>query len=198
MKHAIIVGHPDPDSFTMAMAKAYTDALPVPVHTHVLRDLYRLDFDPRVRLSEIADRERWTPAPDVIAEREMLRDADVFAFIYPLWFNSPPAIIKGYIERVFGAGFGFAQKHGGGMTPLLTGRQLVHISASGSRLAWLNEQGVWSSLRTLFDEYFGTLCGMHVHPHIHFDSIVPGIEQRWINENLNTLQTKVRDYFGAD
>jgi NAD(P)H dehydrogenase (quinone) len=99
---------------------------------------------------------------------------------------------------VFGADFGYAQKHGGGMTPLLTGRQLVHISTSGSRLAWLNEQGVWSSLRTLFDEYFGTLCGMRVQPHIHFDSIVPGIDQRWTNENLNTLQTKVQNYFGAD
>jgi NAD(P)H dehydrogenase (quinone) len=99
MKHAIVVGHPDPDSFTMAMAKAYIDALPAPGHTHVLRDLYRLDFDPRVRLSEIADRERWTPVPDVVAEREMLRDADVFAFIYPLWFNSP----AGHHKRLYRA-----------------------------------------------------------------------------------------------
>jgi NAD(P)H dehydrogenase (quinone) len=196
MKHAIIVGHPDPQSFTMSMAAAYAEALPATRHTFVVRDLYRLDFDPRVKLSEIADRAHWESAPDVSEEREILRDVDVFVFIYPLWFNSPPAIIKGYIERVFGAGFGYAQAQDGIMKPLLAGRQLVHISASGSRLSWLNEQGSWSSLCTLFDDYFATLCGMRVHPHIHFDSIVPGIEQRWINQNLRTLQTKVQSYFG--
>jgi NAD(P)H dehydrogenase (quinone) len=197
MKHALIVGHPDPNSFTMAMAHRYAQTVSALGHSHVTRDLYRLDFDPRMKLSELADRPTWSPAPDAEAERQAIGDADVFAFFYPLWFNSPPAIIKGYIERVFGAGFGYEQLRAGGQGPLLTGRDLVHITASGSTSAWLNEQGSWESFRGLFDTYFGKVCGMRVRQHIHFDAIVPGLKQRWIDTNLKTLETKVNTYFAS-
>ena len=99
------------------------------------------------------------------------------------------------MERVFGAGFGYAALRDGREQPLLSGRRLVHITTSGARSVWLDEQGAWNSLRNLFDNYFGKICGMQVHPHIHFDSIVPGLDQRWITETLKTLETKVREYF---
>jgi NAD(P)H dehydrogenase (quinone) len=197
MKHAIIVGHPDPDSFTMALAQRYGAAVTALGHDFLTRDLYRMDFDPRLKRTELPGRTGWAPAADVIAERQMLQDVDVFAFIYPLWFNAPPAIVKGYIERVFGTGFGYAEPHGGGRGPLLTDRQLIHISASGSSSTWLNEQGAWISMRTLFNDYFAKICGMRVRPHIHFDSIVPGLEKRWVDENLQSLERKVQEYFGA-
>ncbi len=197
MKHAIIVGHPDPNSFTLAMAKTYAETVARLGHTSVTRDLYRLEFDPRLKLGELPDRPIWSIAPDAEAERQQIRDANVFAFIYPLWFNSPPAIIKGYIERVFGAGFGYAQLRAGGREPLLAGRQLIHITASGSSSAWLNEQGAWESLRNLFGVYFGRVCGMDVRPHIHFDSVVPGLKQRWVDANLKTLEIRVKEYFAS-
>jgi NAD(P)H dehydrogenase (quinone) len=196
MKHAIIVGHPNPASFTVAMAKTYADCLSACGHTTIVRDLYRLDFDPRLKLSEMPDRPGWAPAPDVQAEREMLSDADIFAFIYPLWFNSPPAIVKGYIDRVFSAGFGYAHLKAGGQEPLLTNRHLIHITASGSSSAWLNEQGASGSARTLFEDGFARVCGMRVRPHIHFDNIVQGLAPRWAAENLKTLETKLLKYFG--
>ena len=48
MKHAVIVGHPDPDSFTLALANRYVAAVRDRGHDAVLRDLYRMDFDPRL------------------------------------------------------------------------------------------------------------------------------------------------------
>ena len=56
----------------------------------------------------------------MIAERGVLAEADVFAFVYPLWFNAQPAILKGYVDRVFSLGFGFAPG-AGGTEPLLAG-----------------------------------------------------------------------------
>jgi NAD(P)H dehydrogenase (quinone) len=198
MKHAIIVGHPDPDSFTLTLAKAYADAVQCFGHEHVTRDLYQLDFDPRLKLSEIPGRDGWGPAPDIAAERALLKDADVFAFIYPLWFNAPPAMVKGYIDRVFGAGFGYALAPDGGRTPLLLNRQLIHVSASGSSSAWLNEQGAWVSMRNLFEDYFGKVCGMDVLRHIHFESIVPGLAPRWVKENLKTFEIKLQESFAPN
>lgn len=198
MKHAIIVGHPDLNSFTMAMANRYAEAVSALGHTHVLRDLYRMGFDPRLKLSELPDRPIWESAPDAAEERRVIADADVFAFIYPLWFNSPPAIVKGYIERVFGASFGYAQLRAGGDEPMLVGRQLIHVTASGSSSTWLNEEGGWESLRNLFDTYLGKVCGMRVRPHIHFDSIMHGLQGRWVDTNLKTLETRLRQYFGPN
>ncbi|MDP3735773.1 MAG: NAD(P)H-dependent oxidoreductase [Hyphomonadaceae bacterium] len=196
MKHAVIVGHPDPASFTKALAKTYADCLSACGHTIIERDLYRLDFDPRLKLSEMPDRPDWAPAADVEAERRLLSDADVFAFVYPLWFNSPPAIVKGYIERVFGAGFGYGRLTAGGQEPLLTNRHFIHITASGSSSAWLNELGATGSARTLFEDTFARACGMRARPHIHFDNIVPGLEPRWVAQNLKTLETQLLKYFG--
>jgi NAD(P)H dehydrogenase (quinone) len=197
MKHAIIVGHPDSNSFTMAIARTYAATASSLGHSQVTRDLYRLEFDPCLRLSEMPDRPDWQTAPDVAAERQHIHDADVFAFIYPLWFNSPPAIVKGYIDRVFGVGFGYEHLESGGQGPLLTGRQLIHVTTSGSSSAWLNEQGAWQSMENLFSAYFARVCGMQVRPRIHFDSIVPGLKKRWIDTNLMTLQTTLRRYFAG-
>lgn len=195
MKHAIIVGHPDEASFTLAMAKRYQETVSSLNQMSIIRDLYRLDFDPRLQRAELPTRENWAPAADVETERALIGDADVFAFIYPFWFNTPPAIIKGYIERVFGVGFGYENLTGGGQNPLLTDRHLIHVTSSGSTNAWLNEQGAWLSMHNLFETYLARICGMRMRPHIHFDAIVPGLSERWISVNLATLESKVRECF---
>jgi NAD(P)H dehydrogenase (quinone) len=81
MKHAIIVGHPDTSSFTLAMANAYATCLSAHGHETIMRDLYQLEFDPCLKLSEIPNRPGWAPAPDVVAERRPLADANAFAFV---------------------------------------------------------------------------------------------------------------------
>ena len=57
-------------------------------------------------------------------ERARIEAADVYALIYPLWFNAPPAILKGYVDRVFSLGFGYDAELGGNR-PLLAGKQLM-------------------------------------------------------------------------
>lgn len=101
------------------------------------------------------------------------------------------------IDRVFGAGFGYERLRNGGQTPLLAGRQLINITCSGSSSAWLNEQGAWESLRTLFDTYLASVCGLRARPRIHFDLVVPGLEKRWADTNLHTLETRLRGLFAA-
>ncbi len=197
MKHALIIGHPDPDSFIMSVVDTYENAVGALGHVCVRRDLYRIGFDPCLAQSELPTRTEWAPQDDAAEERRLLGDADVFAFFYPLWFNAPPAIIKGYIDRVFGVGFGYAMKGWGDREPLLSGRQLVNVTSSGSTRAWLNEQGSWTSLWYLFDKYFGAVCGMDVRPHIHLDSVIPGMDARDANEKLTTVRMKVAEFFGG-
>src|SRR5689334_9576461 len=102
MKHALIIAHPAAHSFTLTMAEAYAAALAGHGHEVLVRDLYRMDFDPRLRAGEIPGPAGFEPRPDVKAERQLLQDVRAFAFFYPVWFNAPPAMLKGYIDRVFG------------------------------------------------------------------------------------------------
>jgi len=195
MKHAVIVAHPTESSFTMTVARAYTAAVTELGQTAIVRDLYRLGFDPCLKAQERPDADGYVEAPDVHRERELLADCDVFAFVYPIWFGTPPAMTKGYVERVFNHGFAFNAFHAGHSEPLLTGRRLISFTSSGATNAWLDEQGQLLSLRTLFDDYIARVCGMTVVDHVHFPSMTHNLDPRWVEENLARVRDTVRKQF---
>ncbi len=195
MKHAILLAHPEPDSFNASVAGAYAHAIRARGHEAIVRDLYAIGFDPCLKANERPDRQEQVVAADVAAERALLSDADVFVLVYPVWFGSPPAILKGYIERVFNKGFAFEGFEVGQMRPLLTGRQLLSFTSSGSSNAWMDESGLRLSLRYVVDAYFSRIFGLEVLEHVHFPSISPGLDERWVLENLATVRSKAAELF---
>lgn len=196
MKHAIILAHPKPDSFTSAMAVAYAAALRAHGHEVLLRDLYRMGFDPRLAADELPGPGVPVPRDDVKDERIRISDAGAFAFVYPVWFNAPPAMLKGYIDRVFGMGFGYGMA-GGANTPLLTGASLVSITSSGAPESWMVETGALEAMRKLFDEHVGAVCGLSVLEHLHFGGIVPGITPEAVEACADQVRALAARRFGA-
>jgi NAD(P)H dehydrogenase (quinone) len=171
MKHAVIVAHPNPKSLVASIAGAYADVVRSVAHTAIVRDLYALGFNPCLQAGEIPGQEGFHAGDDVAAERALLKDVDVFAFVYPVWFNAPPAILTGYMQRVFGMGFGYGPIHQGGNEPLLGGRSLISFSTSGAPKEWFESEGGWQALQNLFDKHFAAVCGMRVIGHTHFGRI---------------------------
>jgi NAD(P)H dehydrogenase (quinone) len=155
-----------------------------------------MGFDPLLKAGELTAAAAGSgPAPDVVAERNVLRDADVFAFVYPLWFYAPPAMLKGYIERVFGMGFGFGAIQGGGNTPLLRGRKMISFTSTGSPIEWVKQEGAWSAIRNLFDAHIAEVCGLTVLDHAHFGGIVPGIRPDVVANHLATVRETAFRFF---
>src|SRR5476649_211401 len=101
MRHGVILSHPDPASFNASVAKTYVAAVEALGQPAIVRDLYAEGFDPRMPASELPWSSRYQLAPTAAAERAHLASIDVIVFVYPLWFNAPPAMLKGYVERVF-------------------------------------------------------------------------------------------------
>ena len=196
MKHAVIVAHPNRESYTQAMASAYREAGLVRGHEVVFRDLYAMGFDPRLKESEIPWAKHYALADDVIAERAVLQNADAFAFFYPIWLNSPPAILKGYLERVFGFGFAYARE-GAGNVPLLKGRKFLSFTSSGAPTEWVIQSGAWNAMRTLFDSHFASVCGMEIADHIHFGSVTPGIRADSVTADMETVRKTFTKHFGG-
>ena len=131
MEHAVIAAHPLQRSFTMAVANTYCEAVRARDQEATLRDLYRMNFAPTLDEDELPRAGGFTPGPDVVQERAILARVNVFVFVYPFWLNTQPAMLKGYIERVFGLGFAYGGT-GGGNVPLLKSRKMVSFTSSGA------------------------------------------------------------------
>jgi NAD(P)H dehydrogenase (quinone) len=194
MKHAIILAHPSPTSFNASAARAYAAALHALGHEAAIRDLYAMDFDPRLKAGELPWAPKAAPAADVVAERAALADAEGLVFVYPFWFNGPPAILKGYVDRVFGMGFGY-QSDEAGTRPLLGGKSLVSITSSGAPDAWVGQTGALSRLRVGFDDYLGSVLGVSVLEHLHFGAVTPGIRKDAVDEMLNDVRAMATRLF---
>jgi NAD(P)H dehydrogenase (quinone) len=197
MKHAVVFAHPNPRSLTAAVAGAYVEAVRGLGHDVLVRDLYRMGFDPRLQASEIPGPDGCVFGQDVQDERAALADADVFAFVYPLWFNAPPAMLKGYLDRVFGSGFGFANVAGGGTEPMLEGRKLISFTLSGAPEAWVRDTGALSALTTLFDQHVGRVCGLSVLDHVHLGDVTPGLTEEAVADLLAAVRRAALDQFAA-
>jgi NAD(P)H dehydrogenase (quinone) len=185
------VCNPKPDSFSMAIDQRYADIAINLGQQVVVRDLYRLGFDPVLKASEEPS-EHFVPAPDVVAELTAIGNADVLVLVYPLWFGMPPALLKGYVDRVLGAGFSFRSIEKRDPHAVLNGTRLVSFTSSGTRQPWLEEQGAWLSLRKLFDEYLCHAFSMHSNQHVHFGSVVEGLKPRFVAEHLYKVEQTAR------
>lgn len=195
MKHVVILAHPNRHSLNGALAAAYCTAAKLLGQQALLRDLYGLEFNPVLQAGELPFAAKFQAGDDVVAERSLIGDADVYALVYPLWLNSPPAMMKGYLERVFGFGFAYG-RDGRGSEPLLSGKRLISISTSGAPTHWVHETGAFEAIRTLFDTHLASVCGLTVLDHLHFGGIVPGIRDDAVQSMAEKVATAVREKFG--
>ena len=121
MHFLVVLAHPLKQSFSTSMARTAVAALEASGHTTDLLDLYAEDFDPRLTADERArhmepDYDISTVAPLVAR----LRAADGLIFVFPQWWFNLPAILKGYIDRVFAPGVAFdIDPKGGRLVPRL-------------------------------------------------------------------------------
>ncbi len=109
MKALIVVGHPAAASFNHALASAVRSAWQAAGCDVCFHDLVAEDFDPRLSAAEA----RGEPSTDPLVRThiEALRASDLLAVIHPNCWGAPPAIVKGWIDRVFApdAAYGFAK-----------------------------------------------------------------------------------------
>jgi len=195
MKHAVIVAHPDARSLTRSIAEAYAKSVRALGQEVLVRDLYSMGFDPCLKASEIPSPAGFRFEADVVAERKLLADVDVFALVYPFWFNAPPAILKGYVDRVFSMGFGY-EPGLGGTESLLDGKKLISFSLSGAPEHWVRDTGALQALTTLFDRHLCAMCGLQMVDHVHAGRVVSNMTQEAVDEVLTGVGRAVDAHFG--
>lgn len=195
MKHLVIVAHPRDDSLTMSLAHAYVEELAAQGHQHTLHDLYRLEFDPVLTKMEIAQAQTRSGPPEVLQAQQDIESADALTVIYPLWWLSMPAILKGYIDRVFAPGFAIESRQGQ-VHGLLTGKKCVLVTLSGTPLPLLAGSGQWNAVKMLQDTHVFRAVGFDLLEHLHFDHIEPGLPATSVQEHVARVRRCAREHFG--
>ncbi|MGG1450594.1 NAD(P)H-dependent oxidoreductase [Bacillus licheniformis] len=104
MQTAVIYAHPNSNSFNGAILNQVIKALEDGKHFYDVIDLYRDRFDPVLLFDEKKRRSDMKHDPETAEYRRIVKNADHLIFIYPLWWGGMPAIMKGFIDRVFAAG----------------------------------------------------------------------------------------------
>lgn len=106
-KILIIIGHPNPESFNHALAHRYAEAARQAGHSVEVLSLATLQFDPILRMGYAAPQEL---EPDLQAAQVSILNADHLVVLFPSWWGSTPALLKGFIDRTFLPGFAFKYK----------------------------------------------------------------------------------------
>ena len=196
MKHLIVAAHPAIDSFTMALTRAYAEELEALGHTQRTRDLYRMGFDPVLAAHELLPVSAAHPASaDVVAAQDEIWWADALTVIYPLWWLSMPAMMKGYIDRVFARGFAYESANGT-VHGLLSGKQAVSITVSGAPLPMLVKSGVWTAVQALQDTHILRSAGFELLEHLHFDEVAPQLSAEVVDQHLARVRSCASRHFG--
>ena len=102
MKVLVILGHPQPESFNHAIADTAVAALENDGHEVIYHDLQAEGFDPILPGQEIARDGLMDRV--VMAHCDQLAATDGVVIVHPNWWGQPPAVLKGWIDRVFRPG----------------------------------------------------------------------------------------------
>jgi len=135
MRAVVIVAHPNPTSFSHAIAARVRIGLEASGHQVIVHDLYAEGFRAAMSPDEREAYHGNLPVVDplVIEHIADVQEAHTLVFVYPTWWSSVPAILKGWFERVMVPGVGFVFNDDNKVRPGLTNVQrLVGITTYGS------------------------------------------------------------------
>ena len=106
-KILIINGHPDKESFNYALSEAYKIGAKKSTAEIQEINIRELNFNPNLQFGY---RKRTELESDLLEAQEKLKWADHLVLVYPIWWGSVPAIMKGFLDRVLLPGFAFNKR----------------------------------------------------------------------------------------
>lgn len=182
MNILIILGHPDGSSLNGALADAVAaGALQAGAQVKVLK-LGEFHFDPVLRHGYASEQPL---EPDLVEAQSEILKADHLVWVFPVWWGGLPALMKGFIDRVFLPGFAFRYRRGSSLWDrLLTGRRatvLATMDFPDWYYRWLQHRPAYHQLRHSILGFAGVKpMGWHGFGPVHGASEAQ--RQRWLEK----------------
>jgi len=191
MKLSVILAHPDKRSLNRAIADRVVAALDNNGHRVAFHDLYSEKFNPILPAEEIP---REAVLPDPLTDQcGEIASADGIIIVHPNWWGQPPAILKGWIDRVFrpDVAYKFLEEDSGEGVPigLLNARAALVFNTANTPQA--RELAVFGDpLETLWRNCIFDLCGVKTFYRRTFAFVVTSTADEragWLQEVEDTV-----------
>lgn len=153
-----VLDHPDPGSFSAAVAHQFMHGALAAGHSAELADLNAEEFDPRWTLSDMEANEGGAAPADVLREQDRIARADAICLVFPLFWWGMPSVMKGWVDRVWCWGWAYDQLDDPEKS-LQRPRTGVLLTLAGARSDTMEAEGYQAALETAWMKgtfgYFG-------------------------------------------
>ena len=129
----VILGHPADESFCSALASSYVAGAKAAGNEVQLISLGKLSFDPVLHNGYATIQELES---DLVAAQTAIAWAQHIVFVYPIWWGAMPALLKGFIDRVFLPGFAFKYRDGSAFWDRLLSGRSAHLLVTMDTPPW--------------------------------------------------------------
>ncbi|MEE9913168.1 MAG: NAD(P)H-dependent oxidoreductase [Deltaproteobacteria bacterium] len=186
MQISVILAHPDPLSFNHAIAYKVLEVLKLKDHDVFFHDLYKEKFDPLLTRIEIA---KDADLPAAIRQQcEEISQADGIVIVHPNWWGQPPAMLKGWVDRVIrpGVAYEFLEGDAGAGVPkgLLKAKTALVYNTSNTESE--REKNVFGDpLEAIWKQCIFGLCGVSSVYRRMFNVVVASSEadrRNWLDQ----------------
>lgn len=209
MNVLVVYAHQEPSSFTASMKNKTIESLTRQGHSVAISDLYAQGFGAEAQKWDFVTTSGkhfnymleqkhsakldYAFSPDIVGEIEKIQQANLLLFIFPIWWFSVPAILKGWFDRILAMGItwdsGRIYENG-----LLKGKQAMLIASAGGPSDYYKHEGLHKATMNeiLHPINHGTLafCGLSVHePFVALN--VLGSPPETLEHNLQELQFRI-------
>jgi NAD(P)H dehydrogenase (quinone) len=188
---SLILAHPDSRSFNHAIARTAQEALIAGGHVVYFHDLCTEGFDPLLPTREFS---KGANLPDEIKQHcQEIANADGIIIVHPNWWGQPPAILKGWVDRVIrpGLAYEFLEGDQGEGIPVGLLKAKAALVFNTSNTPTERELSVFGDpLETLWKSCIFDLCGVQTFHRQMFNVIVTStLEQRqqWLEQVTETV-----------
>ena len=186
MKISLILAHPDKGSYNSAIAGCCRKVLTANGHTVYFHDLYAEKFDALLPAHEIP---RTAELPYELKKHcDEISSADGIIIVHPNWWGQPPAILKGWIDRVLrpGTAYEFIEGDAGEGVPIGLLKATSALVFNTSNTESNRERDLFKDpLETIWKNCIFGLCGVHDVYRKMFNIIVTSSETQrngWLSE----------------
>lgn len=198
MNALIVYAQPREDSFTKSLVSRVTDELKNKGYDVTIRDLYGMNFNPILESQDMIHvvdgtftRDNPQFPDDVLIEQEHMINSDLLIYVFPIWWNGMPAIMKGYVDRVFQHGFAYSFENDE-PKKRFAGKRALFLTPTGQPQ---NDDGtdtpLNTAIKTVTSEWMFGSNGVEVIEHRFFGR-VPYLNREELNQYLDDTASLIQ------
>ena len=163
MRSLVVVSHPNQASLTHSVAQAIVAEMEGRRHIVDLVDLHQEGFDPVFSMTDIGVHlKEHPPSSDIVSEQKRIEGAEALILVFPVYWWSLPAMLKGWIDRVFVNGWAYDDSSGSRLVKKLRWLPVHLVALAGADIRTYARHGYFGAMKTQIHHGIFDYCGAEV------------------------------------